>query len=157
LTAVATASLVGTSRNTVKRYFSEIRQRVFQLSLQESSREPGAFELNESYFGAKRICGKRGRGAAGKTLFMDTNIIGCSVARTNSPEENCTLTELNPFSVMQNIDPQSFTLSFFRQYQAQRQRCLIPYRLPNGQTCLTYCTLFPKIRKRTFLRCTEHR
>ena len=27
----------------------------------------GEFELDESYFGAKRIRGKRGRGAAGKT------------------------------------------------------------------------------------------
>jgi len=27
----------------------------------------GEFELDESYFGAKRVRGKRGRGAAGKT------------------------------------------------------------------------------------------
>ena len=27
----------------------------------------GTFELDESYFGAKRVRGKRGRGAAGKT------------------------------------------------------------------------------------------
>jgi hypothetical protein len=67
LTATATAALVGTSRNTVKSYFSEIRQRIFQLSLQESSQELGGFELDESYFGDKRIRGKRGRCAAGKT------------------------------------------------------------------------------------------
>jgi transposase-like protein len=30
----------------------------------------GEFELDESYFGAKRIRGKRGRGAAGKTIVF---------------------------------------------------------------------------------------
>ena len=31
------------------------------------SADTGVFELDESYFGAKRVRGKRGRGAAGKT------------------------------------------------------------------------------------------
>jgi transposase-like protein len=35
--------------------------------LKESQQELGEFELDESYFGAKRVRGKRGRGAAGKT------------------------------------------------------------------------------------------
>jgi transposase-like protein len=35
--------------------------------LKESGLETGEFELDESYFGAKRLRGKRGRGAAGKT------------------------------------------------------------------------------------------
>jgi transposase len=71
LTATAAASLVGTSRNTVKSYFSEIRQRIFQLSLLASNQELGAFDLDESYFGAKRMRGKRGREAAGKRPFSD--------------------------------------------------------------------------------------
>ena len=37
-----------------------------EISLQEKP-ELGEFELDESYFGAKRVRGKRGRGAAGKT------------------------------------------------------------------------------------------
>ena len=32
-----------------------------------SSADTGVFELDESYFGANRVRGKRGRGAAGKT------------------------------------------------------------------------------------------
>ena len=32
-----------------------------------SSADTGVFEPDESYFGAKRVRGKRGRGAAGKT------------------------------------------------------------------------------------------
>ncbi|MDR1959838.1 MAG: IS1595 family transposase, partial [Planctomycetaceae bacterium] len=67
LTATATASISGVNRNTVNSYFLEIRERIFQQSLKESPLETGEFELDESYFGAKRIRGKRGRGAAGKT------------------------------------------------------------------------------------------
>jgi transposase len=38
-----------------------------QQSFEKNSRDLGVFELDESYFGAKRVRGKRGRGAAGKT------------------------------------------------------------------------------------------
>ena len=38
-----------------------------QASIQEHVQELGEFELYESYFGTKRVRGKRGRGAAGKT------------------------------------------------------------------------------------------
>ena len=43
--------------------------RIFALALQEAGEEKsaGVFELDESYFGAKRVRGKRGCGAAGKT------------------------------------------------------------------------------------------
>ena len=44
-----------------------IRGVIFHQSLKEYSLEEGEFELDESYFGAKRVRGKRGRGAAGKT------------------------------------------------------------------------------------------
>jgi transposase len=67
LTATATASISGVNRNTVNSYFREIRERIFQQSLKESPLETGEFELDESYFGAKRVRGKRGRGAADKT------------------------------------------------------------------------------------------
>ena len=55
--------IVGVNRNTVNRYFNIIREKIFK----ESLKEIGTFELDESYFGAKRVRGKRGRGAAGKT------------------------------------------------------------------------------------------
>ena len=53
----------GQNRNTVNRYFNIIREKIFKKSLKEI----GTFELDESYFGTKRVRGKRGRGAAGKT------------------------------------------------------------------------------------------
>ena len=67
ITATATAKIVGVNRNTVNRYFNLIRQKIFEESLKEIKKEVGDFELDESYFGAKRVRGKRGRGAAGKT------------------------------------------------------------------------------------------
>ena len=67
LTATVTSRLVGVSRNTINSYFNEFRQLIFNECLKENQQEFGEFELDESYFGAKRIRGKRGRGAAGKT------------------------------------------------------------------------------------------
>ena len=66
INASQTASLAKLSRNTINRIFTLIRIRIFELS-SEMTRQKGVFELDESYFGAKRIRGKRGRGAAGKT------------------------------------------------------------------------------------------
>ena len=67
ITATATAKIVGVNRNTVNRYFNIIREKIFKESLKETEKEIGTFELDEAYFDAKRVRGKRGRGAAGKT------------------------------------------------------------------------------------------
>jgi transposase-like protein len=65
--ALSTAVIVGVNRNTVNSYYRMIREAIFHQSLKDCSLDRGEFELDESYFGAKRIRGKRGRGAAGKT------------------------------------------------------------------------------------------
>ena len=67
ITATSTARLVGVSRNTINSYFNDFRLLIFEECLRETQQEFGEFELDESYFWAKRIRGKRGRGAAGKT------------------------------------------------------------------------------------------
>lgn len=64
--ATTTANLTGISRNTINRIYKLLRVRIVEISLSEAP-ELGEFELDESYFGAKRVRGKRGRGAAGKT------------------------------------------------------------------------------------------
>ena len=66
-TATAAAKIVGVNRNTINYYFNKLRQAILYESLVEAGKEIGEFELDESYFGAKRVRGKRGRGAAGKT------------------------------------------------------------------------------------------
>ena len=65
--AIKTASLLEVNRNTINRYFDIFRREIFKFSLSELNLLGGEFECDESYFGAKRVRGKRGRGAAGKT------------------------------------------------------------------------------------------
>lgn len=67
LTATQTSQFCNINRNTVNRYYNLLRQAIFKESIKEAKAEIGEYELDESYFGAKRIRGKRGRGAAGKT------------------------------------------------------------------------------------------
>ena len=67
ITASKTASLLGINRNTINRYFNLFRMTIAASAMKDSSVFAGEIELDESYFGAKRIRGKRGRGAAGKT------------------------------------------------------------------------------------------
>ena len=69
LTAVQIAELVHLNRNTVNRYLTLIRRAV-ALYCESESPFAGEIELDESYFGAKRVRGKRGRGAAGKTIVF---------------------------------------------------------------------------------------
>lgn len=67
-TASRCANIAGVHINTAERIFSLLRKRIADISVIESQEYIGGeVELDESYFGAKRVRGKRGRGAAGKT------------------------------------------------------------------------------------------
>ena len=65
-TAQKTALYTRVNRNTINKIFHKLRMRIAQESLKKTP-EQGEFELDESYFGARRVKGKKGRGAAGKT------------------------------------------------------------------------------------------
>ena len=65
--ALTAALLVGLNRNTTQRYDELLRRRIVQLARAEAGPMAGAVEVDESYFGARRVRGKRGRGASGKT------------------------------------------------------------------------------------------
>jgi transposase-like protein len=69
LTAVQITALTSLNRNTVNRYLTLIRQAVAEHCERESPFS-GDVELDESYFGARRVRGKRGRGARGKTIVF---------------------------------------------------------------------------------------
>lgn len=64
-TASQTFLLTKISRNTINGLFAKFRLRILSLT---TSREElgGEVEVDESYFGARRVRGKRGRGALGK-------------------------------------------------------------------------------------------
>jgi transposase-like protein len=69
LDATQIAVLSGLNRNTINRYLRGIRERIAELC-ESQSPFSGEIEVDESYFGAKRIKGKRGRGAFGKTAVF---------------------------------------------------------------------------------------
>ena len=51
------------SRVTINTIFDKIRKRISEYCTENSVLETGEIEVVESYFGAKRVKGKRGRGA----------------------------------------------------------------------------------------------
>ena len=69
LTAVQMRDLLNLNRNTINRYLLLFRKRIAEYCELESPIS-GEVEVDESYFGAKRIKGKRGRGASGKTIVF---------------------------------------------------------------------------------------
>ncbi|QQS40035.1 MAG: IS1595 family transposase [Acidobacteriota bacterium] len=69
LTATQIAALTRLNRNTVNRYLKLIREAIAAFCKSESPFS-GEVELDECYFGPKRIPGKHGRGAARKTLVF---------------------------------------------------------------------------------------
>ena len=56
----------GVNKNTPHQLYGRFRARVVQLTLDQSKPFTGEVEIDESYFGARRVRGKRGRGASGK-------------------------------------------------------------------------------------------
>lgn len=69
LDASQIARLTNLNRNTVNRYLMKIRQRLVEYCDSQSPFS-GEIEVDESFFGARRIKGKRGRGAYGKTIVF---------------------------------------------------------------------------------------
>lgn len=69
LTANRTALLTGLTHKTVNQICLKIRLRVVQ-DCQRESPFSGEVEVDESYFGARRVKGKRGRGAGSKTMVF---------------------------------------------------------------------------------------
>ena len=69
LNASQIAKLAHLNRNTVNRYLKEMRIKIAEFCERESP-FGGVIEVDESFFGARRVRGKRGRGAYGKTIVF---------------------------------------------------------------------------------------
>ena len=69
LTALQAAELTGTNRNTINRIYLGLRQRIY-ATCEEQRPMFGVVEVDESLFGPRRVKGKRGRGAYGKTTVF---------------------------------------------------------------------------------------
>lgn len=94
ITATSASKILKINRNTINAYYNSFRQKILEYSIKENNKELGKFELDESYFGAKRIRGKRGRGAAGKIPVFGLLKRGGKVFVTIVP--NCSRDELMP-------------------------------------------------------------
>mgnify|MGYP000196191931 CR=1 FL=1 len=69
LTASDTAKLTNISVRSINTIYIRLRKKI-AAQCEEISPFNGIVELDESYFGARRIRGKRGRGASGKTIVF---------------------------------------------------------------------------------------
>jgi transposase len=63
--ATQASKLAGISRRTISDIYQKLRIRIYELT-QKEGMFSGEVEVDESYFGARRVRGKRGRGAKGK-------------------------------------------------------------------------------------------
>jgi transposase-like protein len=70
LTASRTAQLTGLQRKSVTTIFLKIRERIAEECERASPFSSCEVEVDESYFGARRVRGKRGRGAGGKSIVF---------------------------------------------------------------------------------------
>ena len=68
-TASDVAKLTGLTRKSITSIFLRIRVRIAE-ECERQSPFGGEVEVDESYFGARRVRGKRGRGASGKTIVF---------------------------------------------------------------------------------------
>ena len=69
LNALQIAAVAGVNRNTINRITAHLRECIAAFCEQESPVQ-GVVEVDESYFGARRVKGIRGRGARGKTIVF---------------------------------------------------------------------------------------
>ena len=77
-TALDIARLSNLNPNTVDRYLLLLRMRLAEICEAESPFS-GVVEVDESYFGPKRVRGKCGRGAGGKTAVFGIHLRGGKV------------------------------------------------------------------------------
>ena len=70
LTAEQIAFFAHLNRNTINKILALIRARILELSKLQSDPLVGQIEVDESYFGARRVKGRRGRGAKGKIIVF---------------------------------------------------------------------------------------
>ena len=66
LEAIKVAEIFKISEKTIDKIFKAIRIKMAE-NCEKQAKLSGEIEIDESYFGAKRVRGKRGRGASGKT------------------------------------------------------------------------------------------
>ena len=106
LTATQVSELIGIERKTVNRIFQLLRERILALAEKESYSSTGEIEVDESYFGAKRVRGKRGRGAGGKMKIFGMKKRGEKIY--TQIVSNCSANEL--VAIIKKLAPKESTI-----------------------------------------------
>jgi len=88
------AEFTSLNRVTVNNIYNKLRERIAEICEKESPFENGEIELDESYFGARRVRGIRGRGARGKIPVFGMLKRGDKVY--TQIVKNCSMSELMP-------------------------------------------------------------
>ena len=112
--ASKTASLLGYNRHTIERYYTLFREHILEYQHQALMPFAGEVELDESYFGARRVRGKRGRGAAGKTPVFGILKRGGKVYLT--VVKSCSKDELMPIIQGQILENSTVCTDGWRAY-----------------------------------------
>ena len=94
LEASKTAELLSMNRNTINKIYDKIRETIYADCEQQNPLGKGSIELDESYFGARRVRGKRGRGAQGKTKVF--GMLKRNGKVYTQIVNNCSISELLP-------------------------------------------------------------
>ena len=94
LTAAQIAFITGINRNTINNILKKMRERIAEICDNEGGFDGGEIEMDESYFGARRIRGLRGRGARGKTIVFGIKKRGDKVY--TQVVKNCSKAEILP-------------------------------------------------------------
>jgi transposase-like protein len=94
LPALTASELSGLNYRTVHRIYTLMRERLVEMAFQEIQPFAGDIEVDESYSGARRVRGKRGRGAGGKIPVLGLHKRGDRVFV--SVVKNCSRQELMP-------------------------------------------------------------
>ncbi len=92
--ALTAAGLAEVSARSVQRMYDQFRVRILKLAVEDAKPFAGEIELDESYFGSRRVRGKRGRGAGGKTPVIALIKRGGKVF--TKIVENCSMQALMP-------------------------------------------------------------
>ena len=94
-TALETSDRTSVSRKTVNSIYMSLRKRIYKITLQNNKAKIAEeVEIDESYFGARRVRGKRGRGAKGKVPVFGILKRGGEVHLTIV--KNCSRAQLLP-------------------------------------------------------------
>jgi len=92
--ALTAAGLAGLSVQSTQSLYDGLRLRILVLTLEEARPFAGEVEIDESDFGPRRVRGKRGRGAGGKTPVIGLLKRGGKVF--TAIVENCSKQALMP-------------------------------------------------------------